>query len=103
LDVIAEVVEGDGDLATGLVDPGADLRGLVDGNAGCDDNGRGDDDACGERAVRPRRRGMVVWRYRARAGACEQVGKAAGSQDVQMDTKKTWLRRAVVSTTAMHG
>jgi len=48
LDVIAEVVEGYGNLATRLVDPCADLRRLIYGDAGGDYYGSGDDDACSE-------------------------------------------------------
>jgi hypothetical protein len=45
LDVVAEVVQRDGDLAARLVDPCADLGGFVDGDAGGYDDGGRDDDA----------------------------------------------------------
>lgn len=45
MDVIAERVQRDSDFTTGLVDPLADLRGLVDGDAGCDEDGGGDYEA----------------------------------------------------------
>lgn len=48
LDVIAEGVQGNCDLATGLVDPLADLRGLVDCDTGGNNDGCGDDDAFGQ-------------------------------------------------------
>ena len=95
-------MEGDGNLAAGLVDPCADLRGLVDGDAGRYDNRGGDDDACGERAVRTARGMAVVWAWRARAGAGKRGGKPSELPSTQRDTKKTWLRRAVVNTTDMH-
>jgi len=68
-------VECDGDLAAGLVDPGADLGRLVDGDAGGYDNGRGDDDACGERVVRSSG-GALGWRGGSHAGSCKQVGQS---------------------------
>jgi hypothetical protein len=45
LDVVAEIVQRDGNLAARLVDPCADLGGLVDGDAGGYDDGCRDDDA----------------------------------------------------------
>jgi hypothetical protein len=77
-------VQRNSDLAARLVDPCADLGGLVDGDAGGYDNGRGDDDACGERAVRT---GAFVGRGRARDGACKQVGKSSYGR-----CRATWLQ-----------
>lgn len=94
LDVIAEVVEGYGDLAARLVDPCADLGGLVDGDAGGYDYGSGDDDACSEGVVRSSRRGTVR-RCRAHAGSCKQVDKG-------MQYKEALLR-AMWTPTDMHG
>jgi hypothetical protein len=47
VDIVAEGVQGNGDLAARLVDPLADLWRFVDGDAGGYYDRRGDDDACG--------------------------------------------------------
>jgi hypothetical protein len=52
LDVIAERVQGNGDLAARLVDPLSDLRRLVEGDTRGDYDRRGDYDAYGEMVVR---------------------------------------------------
>lgn len=71
-------MQSDGDLAAGLVDPLADLGGLVDGDAGGDEDRRGDYKACLEGLVRPwwgTTARMALRRRGAMTRSCEQVGR----------------------------
>lgn len=51
LDFVTKRVQGYSDLATRLIDPLSDLRRLVDGDAGGDEDGCGDYDACCDTVV----------------------------------------------------